>query len=97
MKTDNLIPTGSLEQTRSIVLRRIKHGGLDRPRVYSLYCDGEDSICFRIAITDGDEAVDMEIVASFAEVADLFDKIVMGDLPPYILPEILADFVSARI
>ncbi len=74
------------------LLRRYRKGD----RVYSLFCAGADSADFRIEICEGSECENGNIRVAFAEAVILFEKIANSDTPPYILPEILADFVVER-
>lgn len=73
-------------------LRLCKRICFDRERIYELLCDGVDGQRFFFSVKEGDEQEVKEVVCSFSDAAALFDRIVFGHVPPYVLGEILEDF-----
>ncbi len=74
------------------LLRRYQKG----ERLYRLFCSDESSARFRIEICDHTECAGEDLCASFTEAVVLFEKIANSDTPPYVLSEILADFVAEK-
>lgn len=68
---------------------RTEHG---KTYAYTLYGNGPMGDSYRISVTCGEETADGLFTASFSEAASLFERIVQGVVPPYILAEILEDF-----
>lgn len=78
------------------VLRLCKKSCLGREREYALFCSGVDGDCFRISVKEHGEVATGEVRGSFAEAAVLFDRIVRGEVAPYVLGEILDDFMREK-
>ena len=74
-------------------LRLCKRICLGREREYLLSCNGRDGTTFCISVKEGEEEAMEEIVCSFANAATIFDRIVRGETAPYVLGEILEDFL----
>ena len=74
-------------------LRRCQKSSFGRQRAYELLCDGIEGERFFFSITENGEQEIEEIGCTFAEAATLFEHIVRGDVPAYVLREILEDFV----
>ena len=81
---------GSAEECYS--LRLCRKSCFGREREYALYCNSADGTTFRISVKENDEEAVGEIVCSFGDAAKLFDRIVCGEVAPYVLGEILEDF-----
>ena len=78
------------------VLRRYKKSCLGREREYALLSNGMDGDCFRISVKENSEVAVGEVSGSFADAAALFDRIVRGEVAPYVLGEILDDFMREK-
>lgn len=88
----NVLPNDSRKEIRSAYcIRLCRCECLGKEREYALFCNSVDGTRFWISIKEDDEAVG-EVSCSFAEAAGLFDRIVRGEVAPYILGEILEDF-----
>ncbi len=92
MNTENCTLEKEIQIGANGLLRRYEKG----ERNYSLFCAGENALDFRIEIRDGEERESGSIRCSFLAAVDLFEKIANSDTPPYVLPEILADFVVEK-
>ncbi|MBO5305344.1 MAG: hypothetical protein J6B12_01140 [Clostridia bacterium] len=60
--------------------------------VYRLFRKDIESNTFLICVCDGEISESGELVGGLPRVSLLFERIVQGDLPPYILPEVLEDY-----
>ena len=82
------------ESEGSYSLRLCKKICLGREREYALFCDAADGTSFRISIRERGEESAGELTCSFADAAALYDRIVLGEVAPYVLGEILEDFLQ---
>ena len=89
-------PHAILKRDGYDVLRLCKKSCLGREREYALLCNGMDGDCFGISVKESCEVATGEIRGSFAEAAALFDRIVCGEVAPYVLGEILDDFMREK-
>ena len=89
----NTLQNGTRRKTEELYcIRRCERDYFGRRVEYALYCNGADGTRFRISIKDRLEEAVGEVRGSFSEVAALFDRIVCGEVAPYVLCEILDDF-----
>ncbi len=64
---------------------------------YRLYRKGTESESFWMSIQSADSAEEGFLEGSLSEVALLFEKTVSGEVPPYILSEVLEDYSKERL
>ena len=64
---------------------------------YRLYRRGAESQSFWMSIQSGESLEEGFLEGSLSEVAWLFEKTVSGEVPPYILSEILEDYSKERL
>ena len=60
--------------------------------VYCLFREAADANRFRIRVTDDGACEEGALSGSLSQVTTLFERIAAGDVPPYILHEILEDY-----
>ncbi len=63
---------------------------------YRLFRKDAESESFWIRVTSGDSCEGGFLAGSLSEVALLFEKTVSGEVPPYILSEILEDYSKEK-
>lgn len=62
--------------------------------IYSLFREDVDSDRFVICVKSKDQREEGGLSGTLPRVSLLFEKIVNGEVPPYILPEILEDYAK---
>lgn len=85
-------PTITNKKKELYSLRSCKKACFDRERAYELFCESTDGERFFVSIREGEDEAVGEVACSFADAAALFDRIVRGEVAPYVLGEILEDF-----
>ncbi|MBE6662690.1 MAG: hypothetical protein E7606_05390 [Ruminococcaceae bacterium] len=60
--------------------------------VYCLFREAADGNRFRIRVTDDSACEEGEVFGNLSCVTALFERIAKGEVPPYILHEILEDY-----
>ena len=85
-------PTQTVNDKALHRLRSCKMACLGRERIYELLCEGTDGERFFISVREGEEEEVAQVTCPFSRVAILFDRIVRGEVAPFILLEILEDF-----
>ena len=79
---------------KATVLQCVQKSCGGRVRIYSLSCGDHESERFRFSVQEADEVATIYVACPFLRAAVLFDKIVRGEIPPYVLEEIVADFLG---
>lgn len=96
MNTNTLSNDSRKEAKDSHCIRLCRKECFGRKREYALFCNGGDGVRFWISVRDEKEETVGEVSCSFAEAAALFERIVRGEVVPYVLGEILEDFVREK-
>ncbi len=73
---------------------RITCGVGTEQMVYQLFRNGLESDVFRISVSSGDESENGMLRGTLSGVTDIFERIARGKVRPYILPEILEDWMA---
>ena len=60
--------------------------------VYSLFREGVDKDSFFIRVANTEMCESGHVKGKLSDVSLLFEKMINGEVPPYILPEILDDY-----
>lgn len=63
---------------------------------YRLFRKDAESASFWISVKSGDCCEGGFLVGNLSEVSLLFEKVVCGEIPPYILAEVLEDYSQER-
>lgn len=73
------------------VERRCRHSGAGET-VYCLFRENVSNDSFLIRVQNREQCEEGALCGSLSDVSLFFEKIVNGEVPPYILPEVLEDY-----